>query len=214
MDPRRPSANAPPAQRKRAAGPGSPGWEGCLRCLHLHWLCLCPDVPTVETRTRVVIVRHVSELNKSSNSGRAAALALRNSEVHDHGGPRGRVPEDALQQPGTWLLFPEGPARAAPPDPPPRRLVVLDGTWAQARHMRQRLPALRGLPILHLPEAPAAALRLREVPSPGHLSTIEAIAAALRLLEGEAPAAALEALFAQLVDRSRRTGRLMAGRSG
>ena len=39
------------------------------------------------------------------------------------------------------------------------------------------------------------AARLRESPEPGHVSTIEAIARALRLLEGDAAAAPLERLF-------------------
>jgi DTW domain-containing protein YfiP len=77
--------------------------------------------------------------------------------------------------------------------------------------MYRKLAALRGLPILRLPDGDMPAARLREAPSPGRVSTIEAIARALRLLEGDAFAAPLEALFAVAVARAAATGRNVAG---
>lgn len=161
----------------------------------------------VATRTRVIVLRHFSETNRSSNSGRLAHLALPNSELVDHAVPGAPVDPARLAQPGTWLVFPEGEPWLAAPAPPPERIIVLDGTWAQARRMRQRAPGLRGLPVLRLPDAIAPAARLRAAPGPGLVSTIEAIARALRLLEGEAPAAALEQLFTIVVDQARALGR-------
>lgn len=172
-------------------------------------VCLCPDLPTVATRTRIVIVRHHTERWRSSNSGRLAHLALPNSEIVEHGGMGGVAVLPPLD--GAWLLFPEGPAVAGPPVPPPRQLVVLDATWSQARRMFRKLGGLRGLPILRLPDAPVPVARLRESPAPGRVSTIEAIASALRLIEGEALAAPLEALFALAVARAATTGRNVAG---
>jgi len=170
-------------------------------------VCLCAEVPAIATRTRVVIVRHHLERFRSSNSGRLAHLALANSEIVDHGGAGGPARLPALE--GAWLLFPEGEPTVAPPPVPPRQLIVLDATWSQARRMYRKLDALRGLPILRLPDAPMPAARLRESPGAGRVSTIEAIARALRLLEGEEPAAALERLFAVAVERARSTGRMM-----
>jgi DTW domain-containing protein YfiP len=185
-----------------------PGHERCARCLFQRRVCLCAAIPAVPTRTRIVIVRHHLERHRSSNSGRLAHLALPNSELVEHGGRAGPARLPALE--GAHLLFPEGePARAAP-SPPPARLVVLDATWSQARRMYRKLAALRGLPVLRLPEAPMAAARLREAPGPGRVSTIEAIARALRLVEGEAAAAPLEQLFAAAVARAAATGRNLA----
>ncbi|HET9621945.1 MAG TPA: DTW domain-containing protein [Kofleriaceae bacterium] len=162
------------------------------------------------TRTRIVIVRHHLERWRSSNSGRLAHLALPNSEIVDHGGIDGMAVLPPLA--GAWLLFPEGEPRLSPPVPPPTQLVVLDATWSQARRMFRKLAALRGLPLLRLPDAPVPAARLRESPAPGRVSTIEAIASALRLLEGDAAAAPLEALFAVAVNRAAATGRNVSGR--
>src|SRR5690606_12564184 len=100
-----------------------------------------------------------------------------------HGGIRKPAALPALD--GAWLLFPVGEPMMAAPAPPPRQLIVLDATWSQARRMYRKLDALRGLPILRLPELPMPSGRLRESPGPGRVSTIEAIARALRLLEGD-----------------------------
>ena len=172
----------------------------CQRCLYQR--CLCDEVPTVITRTRVVIVRHHRELHRSSNTGRLAHLALPNSEIVEHGGLDGTAttlpPLD-----GAWLLFPEGSTPS--PAEPPKQLVVLDATWSQARRMFRKLDALRGLPILRLPPGPMAAGRLRNAPGPGMVSTIEAIARALQHLEGVG--SELDELFAVAVGRAAAAGR-------
>jgi DTW domain-containing protein len=179
----------------------------CPRCLLQQRVCLCAELPVIATATRIVIVRHHLERFRSSNSGRLAHLALPNSELVDHGGSAGPARLPALE--GAWLLYPEGPVVETSPRPPPRQLVVLDATWSQARRMFRKLGALRGLPVLRLPDAPMPATRLRESPGPGRVSTIEAIARALRLVEGDAVAAPLEALFQLAVERARSTGRLI-----
>jgi DTW domain-containing protein YfiP len=150
----------------------------CARCLFPERVCLCAQIPSIATRTHVVIVRHHLERFRSSNSGRLAHLALPNSELVEHGGREDRTGTVRKMPPleGAWLLFP----------------------GSQARRMFRKLDALRGLPILRLPEV-APTLRLREAPTPDRVSTIEAIAAALRLLEGDDVAAPLEALFARAV---------------
>jgi DTW domain-containing protein YfiP len=166
-------------------------------------LCLCGEVPTIATRTRIVIVRHHRELHRSSNTGRLAALALANSALVDLD-DAGRAALPPLED--AWLLFPEGPEPTAG-RPPPRQLVVLDATWSQARRMYRKIPGLLGLPTLRLTGAPTPAARLRASPAPGQVSTIEAIAHALRQLEGEVAAAPLEALFATAVARAAAAGR-------
>ena len=184
----------------------------CERCLFVD--CLCGRIAPVPTRTQVVIVRHHLERNRSSNSGRLAHRALPNSVLIDHGGgdqlggphtPTVLPPLD-----GAWLLFPTGPACVARPSPPPRQLIVLDATWSQARRMFRKLDALRGLPILRLPEGAAQAERLRSAPSVDRVSTIEAIAAALRLLEGDAQADPLLQLFQDACSRALASGRRVA----
>ncbi|MDX2092323.1 MAG: tRNA-uridine aminocarboxypropyltransferase [Kofleriaceae bacterium] len=187
--------------------PPEPGHERCPRCLFQQRVCLCEQIPTIKTQTRVVIIRHHLEKWRSSNSGRLAHLALPNSEIVDHGGAGGPATLPSLE--GAWLVYPQGEPTFVAPAPPPQQLVFLDATWSQARRMYRKINALRGLPILRLPDAPMPAARLRESPAEGMVSTIEAVARALRLIEGEIPAAALEALFDLAVRRAASTGRTL-----
>jgi DTW domain-containing protein len=175
----------------------------CARCLFPPAACLCPAIPRLATRTEFLLLRHASELARPTNSGRWAALALERMEVLDYAVPGRTLDLDALAGPATAVLFPSPhPPRL---ETPPRRVIVLDATWAQARRMIQRIPALRALPRLALP-APrraAAAAPLRRPTVAGGVSTIEAVAGALELLGEHAAARALDALHTHALARGR-----------
>jgi DTW domain-containing protein YfiP len=65
-------------------------------------------------------------------------------------------------------------------------LVVVDGTWPQARSIVRASPWLRALPRLSLtPRQPSAYGILRRQPHAGCLSTLEAVAEALLVLDGD-----------------------------
>ena len=155
----------------------------------------------------MVIVRHHSEMHRSSNTGRLAHLALPNSLIIDHGTEQGTTQLPALDSP--YLVYPVGEPTVQVPTPTPRTLVFLDATWSQARRMYRKISGLRGMPIVRLPHEATTVLRLRAAPTDGHVSTIEAIARALRLVEGEHAAAALEALFQVAVAKALATGRTL-----
>jgi DTW domain-containing protein len=137
---------------------------------------------------------------KPSNTARLAALALPRARLVDYGGPNDVLDEALLVAPGTALLYPDGPP-AVPS--PVSRLVVLDGSWPQARRMTQRIPPLRALPRLVLPPPDADLPRLRDAKLAEGMSTLAAIARALALLEGEDVARPLDTLLALVVERSR-----------
>jgi DTW domain-containing protein YfiP len=177
----------------------------CPRCLFREEHCLCRDIPRLTTRTRVTLLRHHSERYRASNSGRLAHLALEGSQLRDMFGPDREAVDLPIGE-GAWIVFPEGEPWSAPPAPRPQQLIFLDATWQQARRMRQRITALRGLPVLALATTGGAA-RMRRAPRPELVSRIEAVAAALRLVEGGDAPDALERLFATAVARMGRTGR-------
>jgi DTW domain-containing protein YfiP len=87
-------------------------------------------------------------------------------------------------------------------DPRPITLVVPDGNWRQAAKMAQREPAFRELERVILPDMGPSRYRLRNEPKPGGLATFEAIARALRLIEGEEIYEQLDALFTKMVERT------------
>jgi DTW domain-containing protein YfiP len=172
----------------------------CPRCYLPTGLCLCAQVPRLDTRTEFLVIRHNKEKEKSTNTVRVAALALVRCQVLTYGAPGQPFDASVLEGSDTWLLFPDTQP-PEPQSPPPRRLIVLDGNWGQARRMVQRLPVLRRMPGLALPPPPPNTRRLRRPPNPDGMSTLEAMAGAVALLEGEEKAQQLYALHELMIDR-------------
>lgn len=83
----------------------------------------------------------------------------------------------------------------------PITLVVPDGNWRQTRKMVQGEPEMRALVAVHLPPGAPRRFELRKHPEPDRLSTFEAIARALGILEGAAVQAELERVLALHVER-------------
>ena len=161
----------------------------CRICCALR--CFCWAIRPVDTLAELVIVRHALERKKPSNTARLAALALPRCRIVDYAVTDEPFDDAALVTEGSWLLYPEGDL--PPPETAPPRIIVLDGSWPQTRRMRQRLPALRGLPMLRLP-APRPRQRMRQPSRADGMSTLEAIARVVARYEGEAAAAPLERL--------------------
>jgi DTW domain-containing protein YfiP len=185
--------------------------------MHLG-LCLCSLIPRIETRTRVVLVIHQYEDRKPSNTGRLAAECLVNSEIVFRGG-RASPPDRPLWTAGSrpLFLFPRDDASTLqPPESPddegrgggsdgPITLIVPDGTWRQASRVRLRVPGLTDVPCVRLPPGARSAYRLRTSSDTSRVSTMEAIARALGILEGPAVQAQLDRLFRVMVDRALRS---------
>jgi DTW domain-containing protein len=174
----------------------------CARCYLPGEPCLCAELPLLRPHVELVVIRHMLERKKSTNSARWAVAALAGAQVHEWGMPQAPLDVAALVVPGSWVLFPN--ARATPPPQiAPRRLIVVDGTWPQARRMLQRIPALRNLPRLSL-AAPPPRPRLRAESVDAGMTTMEAIAGAYAQLGEAEVAVALEKLYLSAVARSQK----------
>ena len=181
------------------------GGGRCPHCALQQGACICTLLPRLSIRTRFVILRHTREAQKSSNTARWAALLLPGCELLGWGGRPDAGQLGQLGRPGDWLLFP-GEAHTLQSElatTPPERVVVLDGTWRQVRRMLRALPGLQELPRLSVPPRPGR-VGLRRAPSPGHLSTLEAMSSAVAVLESEAMAVALDGCHRELVSRALR----------
>ena len=158
----------------------------CPRCQRPEAHCLCPLIPSLDSRTRVLVLQHPSEVNHALNTARLAALGLTNAELIV-----GEVFADLpalLNQPGyqARLLFPGEDTQTLQgygADDQPLLLVVPDGTWRKARKLLHLNPLLATLPRVSLAQGGVSRYRLRKAPGPGALSTVEAIVQALQVLE-------------------------------
>ncbi|HCN45229.1 MAG TPA: DTW domain-containing protein [Pseudomonas sp.] len=177
----------------------------CERCLRPQSHCLCPLIPSLDSRTRVVLLQHPDEVRHALNTARLAALGLRNGELRV-----GEVFEELsalIATPGyrVGLLFPGEAAQPLVPyageaDERPWLLIVPDGTWRKARKLLYLNPLLDGLPRVTLAEVLPSRYRLRKAPEEGALSTVEAVTQALNVLEGAGRFDALLRPFEALIE--------------
>lgn len=175
----------------------------CSRCLRPTAHCLCPLIPSLDSRTRVLLLQHPSEVNHALNTARLAALGLNNTQL-----VVGEVFDDLpalLNVPGyqARLLFPADdaqPLQGYGPSDQPLLLVVPDGTWRKAKKMLHLNPLLAALPRVTLADGAVSRYRLRKAPGPGALSTIEAIVQALQVLEAPTCFKALLKPFDALIE--------------
>jgi DTW domain-containing protein YfiP len=159
----------------------------CLRCLRSRRACWCRHLRPVESATRACILQHVRERKTAIGTARMAHLSLPNSELHLGVSFQGHERVRALAaEEGTALLFPgEGAIDpAALVGRPPKTVIVVDGTWQQARKLLKENPFLLALPRIGLSPARPSNYRIRAEPSAECVSTIEAIALLLGALEG------------------------------
>jgi DTW domain-containing protein YfiP len=180
----------------------------CPRCYQRQEICICPILPTVQTRAEFLILRHIQEAERPSNTGRLVALSMPNSRIIPCGGGAriGLSPfdDELLRVPGPWLLWPDGTGTQLDMSDltPPDRVVVLDATWSQARRLYSSMPVLRALPRLVLPAPIRCRERLREQHRSDGMSTLEAVAAAVTKIEGVEAAKPLEKLYDEVVRRT------------
>jgi DTW domain-containing protein YfiP len=166
----------------------------------------------------VVLLQHPRERHVPIGTARLAHLCLPGSELHvgvDFG-------DDAAVRAAlaggdgrpAYLLFP-GPAAidlAETRPAGPITLVVVDGTWWQARKLLKRNAVLRALPqVRFTPPAPSN-YRIRREPADHCVATVEALALALGALE-EAPArfAGLLRPFEAMIDTQIHYARTVRG---
>lgn len=180
----------------------------CPACRLPAWLCVCSYAPCIKTRTPLVLVVHIHDLGRTSNTARLLALAISNAMIVRHGMfpepadpashvPAGTTPVVLFPGHGATPLTPE--LVAALPSPP--ALVVPDGNWRQASRMVKRLPLLADAVKVSLPDRNFAGSALRRN-RPGHrMSTYEAVAQALGILEGELVAGPLLDFYRRTTDR-------------
>lgn len=155
---------------------------------------------------------HFREIPLTTNTARLAELALPECEIRVRG--RREKPVDAVDlvsDPGLLplLLYPAENSVELSPEHYRRAeaeskrivLVVPDGNWRQGGKAARRTPGLEKVECVRLPPGPPSEYRLRSAPRPECVSTFEAIARALGVLEGKAVEERLMEYFRIKIDR-------------
>ncbi len=181
----------------------------CDRCWRPLAVCVCARITVLPSRTRILLLQHARERRVGIGTARMAHLALPSSTL--------RVGVDFSADPAVraaladpvppYVLFPGPGARPIDqlPGDRPITLVVLDGTWSQARKLLRLNPALAALPRVAFRPRQLSGYLIRRQPADFCLSTIEALAEVLAHLEpdGDRFARLLDP-FSAMVERQRR----------
>lgn len=164
--------------------------KDCNLCgLKPDW-CLCDQIAPAASKTMISVIIHITEMNRRSNSGHFAAKCLAKSKVIPYGVPWDKFDHSKLTSGNKkpLLLFPGSEnivSRSAGDSQ--KHLVVVDGNWRQAKRMFQKLLRTNEFEWVSLPKETSGGFALRDSSmKAGTVSTMEAIAIALRELEGEA----------------------------
>lgn len=193
--------------------------DPCPGCALRKELCICGSMPRLDLATRLTLIVHAKELKRTTNTGRLAARALVNSEVVVRGlGPvdlgakilPGYRPLFFYPAPGALELTPELIKESALPV----QLLVPDGNWRQAAKVRARHPEISHIPCVMIGAVNASEAHLRAEHLEYGMSTLEAVAKAMRVLEGDAVFEALNGFYRAKLDATLKgRGRLpFAGR--
>ncbi|XP_065836396.1 tRNA-uridine aminocarboxypropyltransferase 2-like [Oscarella lobularis] len=171
----------------------------CDRCQRPASVCLCNCLPRtpVLIATEVHILQHPNEERRSLTTVPILTAALARDKIHIYRSKvfsRGRFPtlDDALDAHETVLLYPGREAvdvsDVSPSGRLPRvkNLLLLDGTWRQAREIYKKNPRLHVLKQVELRMSVISAYVIRTQPTDQCLSTAESAALALSVIEGRA----------------------------
>ncbi len=185
----------------------------CVRCLRAGSVCLCDSIRPFDTSFQVVLLQHPKERKNSIGTARFTHLTLKSSRLiagaeFDANADVNAILDDPANYPVT--LFPGETAANVALErdaflasiPSGRRLVifVVDGTWSQARGMLRKSSRLLALPRVSFTIDTPSQYKVRKQPREFCLSTVEAVARLVKLLDPAAPAESLIDTFAIMVD--------------
>ncbi|GLH75575.1 DTW domain-containing protein [Bradyrhizobium sp. SSBR45G] len=201
----------------------------CPRCQKPEPLCICDSVTPLQSRLGLLILQHPQEQERALGTARLAAQHFKNAVVKvglswpSLAKALGRPVAD----PSRWAILYLGSAKAADLDPDSEvvaltrkgeaaenqrailksidGVVLLDGTWSQAKALWWRNPwMLKCQRVILGPRQPSRYGRLRREPRRDGLSTIEAAGMLMAALERRPEiAAALDSSFERMLARYR-----------
>jgi DTW domain-containing protein YfiP len=157
----------------------------------------------------VSLIVHAKELKRTTNTGSLAMKALENSETFIRGATKEPLDLSALLDPfyRPVLFYPAKDAVSLDSDfvaqsSLPIHLIVPDGNWRQASKVNSRHPELANLPRVMIKSKNTERQHLRAENTPEGMATLQAIAFALGITEGDFVKNQLLALYRLKLERT------------
>lgn len=160
----------------------------CPKCHYPVKACLCESIEQVEISTELIILQDPSEVGHAKNSVRLLSLVIPDTQV-----VVGETPDDFSQlqrqlnasAKPIYLVYPcdESQNAAKVNFDSGAIILLLDGTWRKAYKLLQLNPWLLQYPALHLDLESASNYTIRKASRSDSLSTLEAVAMMLNIIE-------------------------------
>ncbi|WP_117234452.1 tRNA-uridine aminocarboxypropyltransferase [Vibrio maerlii] len=186
----------------------------CSKCGKAKVACICQYIRTIDTDVQLIILQHKTETQRPLGTAKILSLSLANSvsivgEDFSHDTKLTKLLADQSFQ--HWVLYPSDNSMLITEQvstrltqsnlsEKPVRLIVIDATWKKAYKIWQLSTNLHNLQAVHLPENIKGNYRVRKAPSDNSLSTVEATAHALALIEPQTDFSPLFEAFDSMVD--------------
>ncbi|KAM3965462.1 DTW domain containing 2 [Aphomia sociella] len=167
----------------------------CTNCMRPMVVCWCSALPPerLNPRSRIILLQHPAEEKRCLRTAPMLQLGLAQNKCLIYKGKRFPQPrhdnlEVILTQPNTVLLYPSKTAvdiKDLENDSEFYNLILLDGTWPQAKAIYTSSPILHNVKQVKLLTHNTSSYIIRTQPTEGCLSTLETAAEALSQLEGD-----------------------------
>jgi DTW domain-containing protein YfiP len=174
--------------------------------------CICTHLVPFNNSTHVSILMHYRENVTTTNTGRIAHYLLRQSDIHFRGLIEQRLSEETVLRPGLTplYLFPSEHSVPLTEDLVNSyngkiQLIVPDGSWRQAKRVSKRESFLKNVTHVKLTDTSSGIFYLRRKVMDEGVSTIEAIARALGIIESKVLQKNLEDVFRIMVEKTLET---------
>ena len=166
----------------------------CERCLFTPSTCICGAIKRLTNKVSVVILQHPSEEKIAKNTAKLLNLSLTDCKIIKGENNTDFAMLNSLPLESTVLLYPnEHATYLDDANPKPAlsnitHLIVIDGTWKKAYKILQLTPLLTKFKTVSFKQLAQNRYAIRKAPRADSLSTLEAVAHSLLLIEQLNPA--------------------------
>lgn len=170
----------------------------CYQCFRVEKNCLCNKLSIIDNKINIIVLQHPDEIKNVKGSSIIAKLYLQNyrswqGEDFSHNNELIELIEKHKES--TLIVFPGDDGlqlvdwvkginnQSQLLEMNYYNLIFIDASWRKARKIWLSFPLFKEIKCVHLGSSGMSNYRIRKIPMPGYLSTIEAIVTCLSVAE-------------------------------